>query len=56
MMKNAIISKVRAVRKKLDKELAKNPLKAKRRWMEIENKYNAKIVHRGPKLLKRKAA
>jgi hypothetical protein len=55
-MINKIISEVRAVRKKLDKELAKNPLKAKRRWMEIENKYNAKIVRRGPKLLKRKAA
>jgi hypothetical protein len=55
-MINTIISEVRAVRKKLDKELAKNPLKAKKRWIEIENKYNDKIVHRGPKLLKRKAA
>ncbi len=55
-MINTIISEVRAVRKKLDKELAKNPLKAKRRWMEIENKYNAKIVRRAPKLLKQKAA
>jgi hypothetical protein len=55
-MINSIISEVRAVRKKLDKELAKNPLKTKRRWMEIENKYHSKIVRRGPKLLKRKAA
>jgi hypothetical protein len=55
-MKNTIIAEVRAVRKKLEKELAKNPLKAKRRWIEIENAYSAKIVHRGPKLLKRNAA
>jgi hypothetical protein len=55
-MINTIISEVRAVRKKLDKELTKNPLKAKRRWMEIEAKYDSKIVRRGPKLLKRKAA
>jgi hypothetical protein len=55
-MINTIISELRSVRKKLDKELSKNPLGTKRRWTEIENKYNALIVHRGPKLLKRKAA
>jgi hypothetical protein len=55
-MINTIISEVRAVRKKLDKELVKNPSKVKRRWMEIENKFNDKIVRRGPKLLKQKAA
>jgi hypothetical protein len=55
-MMNTIISEVRAVRKKLDKDLDKNPQKAKKRWTEIENKYNAKIVRRGPKLLKHKAA
>jgi hypothetical protein len=55
-MKNTVISEVRAVRIKLDKELAKNPLEAKRRWMEIENKYSSKIVRRSPKLLKQKVA
>jgi|WetSurMetagenome_2_1015567.scaffolds.fasta_scaffold149766_2 hypothetical protein len=48
-MKNTIISEGRAVRKKLDKESVKNPSRAKRRWMEIEKKYNVKIVYRGPK-------
>jgi len=55
-MINSIISELRSIRKKLDKELLKNPSDTKRRWTEIENKYNAKIVHRSPKLHKRKAA
>jgi hypothetical protein len=55
-MINTILSELRSVRKKLDKELSKNPLDTKKRWAEIENKYNSHLVHRGPKLLKRKAA
>jgi hypothetical protein len=50
------MSEVRAVREKLDKELAEKPVATKKRWIEIEKKYSSKIVHRHPKLLKSKAA
>jgi hypothetical protein len=55
-MINTIISELLSVRKKLDKELFENPLDTKRRWTEIEKKYNAKIIHRSPTLHKRKTA
>jgi hypothetical protein len=55
-MTNTIIAEIRAVREKLDKELAEKPVSTKKRWMEIEKKYSSKIVHRQPKLLKSKAA
>lgn len=55
-MKNIIIEELRETRIKLDRELQKNPQKTQARWREIEKEFKGKIVHRSPKLLKKKAA
>ena len=55
-MKNTVIAELRSIRTTLDKEYDDHPSEVKKRWKTIENRHMGKIVHRGPKLLKRKAA
>jgi len=55
-MKNTIISELRKIRIRLDNEFNTNLQKTHVRWKKIEKDFKGKIVHRSPKLIKKKAA
>jgi hypothetical protein len=55
-MKDKIIDEIRAIRKKLDKEIEKNPQKFKDEIAAIQKKYRNRLVTLGPRLKKKSAA
>jgi hypothetical protein len=55
-MKDKIVDEIRSVRKKLDKEIGKNPKKFADHINLIREKYKERLVTLGPKIRKKKAA
>ena len=55
-MKDKIIEEIRAVRKKLDKVIEKDPKKFKEEIAAIQKKYQHRLVTLGPRHKKKSAA
>jgi len=55
-MKDRIVDEIRNVRKKIDREIDKNPALFDREIESIRKRFHDRIFTVGPKLLKKKAA
>ena len=55
-MKDKIIEEIRAIRKKMDKQIEKDPQKFRDEIAAIQKKYRSRLVTLGPRLKKKSAA
>lgn len=55
-MKDKIVEEIRAIRKKLDKVIEKDPQKFRDEIAAIQKKYRNRLVTLGPRLKKKSAA
>jgi ElaB/YqjD/DUF883 family membrane-anchored ribosome-binding protein len=55
-MKDKIIEEIRVIRKKMDKQIEKDPQKFRDEIAAIQKKYRSRLVALGPRLKKKSAA